>query len=73
MVSPGHIQLLYFLHFLMNSRTIQGKRKMKIYSDCETEDDNARQDVVPNHQRKLLWPLKILYYFYNIKETPKKL
>ena len=32
----------------MNLRTIQGKRKMKkIGSDCETEDDNAGQDVVP--------------------------
>ena len=27
----------------MNSRTIQGKK----ISNCETEDDNARQDVVP--------------------------
>ena len=38
-------------------------------SDCETEDDNAGQDVVPktNHTRKQLWPLKMLYYFYKHK------
>ena len=35
------------LHYLMNSQTIQGKRKMKIRSDCETEDDNVGQGVVP--------------------------
>jgi len=65
---------ILILNCTMNSQTIQGKRKMKKIAIVKLRMIMLVRMLYrrSNHTRKLLWPLK-MYYFYNIKETLKKL